>query len=106
MCHQVWCVKNAALLGVQLDRLEAEISGYVEGSAGDEEEETGRGFARIAYQVMVDSPNPVEKIRTVVDAATRRCPAFVTAARGTRIELTIIHNGVKADERTYGGKRT
>jgi uncharacterized OsmC-like protein len=30
MCHQVWCVKSAALFDIQLNRLEGEISGVVE----------------------------------------------------------------------------
>src|SRR5512144_2684501 len=50
MCHQVWCVKSAALLDVQLDRLEGEISGYIEPGTGDTEQEVARGFGRIAYK--------------------------------------------------------
>jgi uncharacterized OsmC-like protein len=102
MCHQVWCVKSAALLDAPLDRLEGEISGYIEAGTGDADQEVARGFARIAYTVTVDSPIPAETIQSIVDAATRRCPAFVTVARSTPIDLTIIHNGVSLGERRYG----
>ena len=102
MCHQVWCVKSAALLDVQLDGLEGEISGYIEGGTGDTEEEVARGFGRIAYKVTVDSPNPPETIQSIVEAATRRCPAFVTVARSTPIDLTIVLNNVNLGERRYG----
>ncbi len=102
MCHQVWCVKSAALLDAQLDRLEGEISGYLEAGSGDTEQEVARGFGRIAYKVIVDSPNPPEAIQSIVDAATRRCPAFVTVARSTPIDLTIIHNGADLGEQRYG----
>ena len=92
MCHQVWCVKSAALSEVRLERLEGEISGYL--ASGD--------FDHVAYTVTVDSPNSVEEVQTVVDQATRRCAAFLTLERGTRIDVTLLHNGVKTHERTYG----
>src|SRR5439155_15331465 len=37
MCHQVWCVKSAAVADVELSRLEGEISGYIESGTGDTE---------------------------------------------------------------------
>jgi hypothetical protein len=37
-----------------------------------------------------------------VEAATRRCPAFVTVARSTPVDLTVIHNNVNLGERRYG----
>src|SRR5262249_17166255 len=35
MCHQVWCVKSAAVADVALDRLEGEISGHLATRGGD-----------------------------------------------------------------------
>ncbi len=57
MCHQVWCVKSAAVADVQLDRLEGEIAGFVEPGGGDAEREVERGFDLIKYKVTVESPN-------------------------------------------------
>jgi uncharacterized OsmC-like protein len=105
MCHQVWCVKSAAVADVQLDRLEGEIAGFVEPGGGDAEREVERGFDLIKYKVTVESPNPPEAIQSIVEAATRRCPAFVTAARATPIEVTIQHNEKTLGERTYGKGR-
>jgi uncharacterized OsmC-like protein len=101
MCHQVWCVKSAAVADVQLGRLEGEISGYVEPGGGDADREVERGFLRITYRVIVESPNPPDAIRSIVDAATRRCPAFVSAARAIPIELTILHNEQDLGAKTY-----
>lgn len=103
MCHQVWTVKSAAYMDVKLDALEGEISGYVErgapaGAASDE----GRGFSRIAFTVSVESPNPSEEICRIVAEAGRRCAAFVTVARATPIDVTIVHNGKTIDARSYG----
>jgi uncharacterized OsmC-like protein len=101
MCHQVWCVKSAAVADVELSRLEGEISGYIESGTGDTEKEVERGFSRITYKVTVDSPNPPDAIQSIVEAATRRCPAFVSAARSIPIEVTIQHNEKNLGAKTY-----
>src|SRR5215475_5548318 len=71
MCHQVWCVKSAAVSDVQLNRLEGEISGFVEAGGGDAEREAERGFDLVKYKVTVESPSPDEAIQSMVEAATR-----------------------------------
>ena len=101
MCHQVWCVKSAAVADVQLDRLEGEISGYIEAGGGDAEREVERGFSRITYKIAVESSDPSDAIQSIVEAATRRCPAFVSAARSIPIEITILHNEKNLGARTY-----
>jgi uncharacterized OsmC-like protein len=86
---------------VELNRLEGEISGFIEPGSGDTEKEVERGFSRIAYTVTVDSPNTADAVQAIVDAATRRCPAFVSAARSIPIELTILHNEKNLGAKTY-----
>src|SRR5262245_17718736 len=99
MCHQVWCVKSAAVADVRLERLEGEISGYV--AQGDSPRKGG--FERATFLVTVDSPSPSEEVKRIVAQASDHCTAVVTFARGARIELTLMHNGQKIDERAYGG---
>ncbi len=101
MCHQVWCVKSAALADVELNRLEGEISGYIEQGTGDADNEAERGFSHIAYKVTVESPGSSESIQSIVEAATRRCPAFVSASRSISIELTILHNQKELRAKIY-----
>src|SRR4030095_7213338 len=67
MCHQVWCVKSAAVADVQLDRLEGEIAGFVEAGGGDTDKEVERGFDLIKYKVTVNSPNQPEAIQSFVE---------------------------------------
>jgi uncharacterized OsmC-like protein len=98
MCHQVWCVKSAAVADVALNRLESEISGYVETGGAAEAE---RGFSRITYKVTIDSPASADAIHSIVEAATRRCPAFVSASRSIPIEVTILHNERNLGAKTY-----
>jgi uncharacterized OsmC-like protein len=101
MCHQVWCVKSAAVADVQLSRLEGEISGFIEAGTGATEKEVERGFSRITYKVTLDSPNAADAIQSIVEAATRRCPAFVSAARSIPIEVTILHNEKNLGSKIY-----
>ena len=101
MCHQVWCVKSAAVADVRLDRLEGEISGFLEAGGGEASQEVERGFDLIKYTVTVESPDSADAVQSIVEAATRRCPAFVSAARSVPIELTIAHNGQDRGAKTY-----
>jgi uncharacterized OsmC-like protein len=100
MCHQVWTVKSAALADIRLDRLEGEISGYV--AHGDSARKGG--FERVTFTVTIDSQSPAEEVKKLVEKASGSCTAFVTLARGARVELTLMHNGKKTDERTYEGR--
>jgi uncharacterized OsmC-like protein len=101
MCHQVWCVKSAAVADVRLDRLEGEISGFVEAGGGETGQEIERGFDLVKYTVTIESPDSADAVHSIVDAATRRCPAFVSASRSIPIELTIVHNQQNRGAKTY-----
>ena len=105
MCHQVWCVKSAAVADVQLDGLEGEISGLVEpgGSEGGQEKE--RGFDLVHYTVSIQSPSGGDAVQAIVDAATKRCPAFVSASRAMRIEVTILHNEKNLGMKVYDRRK-
>jgi uncharacterized OsmC-like protein len=98
MCHQVWCVKNAALADVRLENLEGEISGYV---ARPDSPRKG-GFDRATFTVTIDSPNSSDDVKRIVNRASDGCTSFVTFARAARIDVTLIHNGQKIEERSYG----
>jgi len=101
MCHQVWCVKSSAVADVRLDRLEGEISGFIEAGGGDAGKDVERGFDLIKYTVTVESPDSADSIHSIVEAATRRCPAFVSASRSIPIEVTIVHNQKNLGAKTY-----
>lgn len=100
MCHQVWCMKTAALRDLTLDRLEGEIAGYVENSP--RASDGGRGFGRVTYRVELDSGITTDEAKELVQHAATACPAFVSMARCAPIELTLLHNGQTILERTYG----
>ena len=105
MCHQVWTVKSAAHMDVKLDDLEGEISGYVErGAPAGASPDEGRGFARVTFTVTVSSPSAPMEVQKVVAEASKRCAAFVTVARSTPVEVTVVHNGSTIEQRTYGPK--
>ena len=95
---EVWCVKNAALADVRLENLEGEISGYV---ARPDSPRKG-GFDRATFTVTIDSPNSSDDVKRIVNRASDGCTSFVTFARAARIDVTLIHNGQKIEERSYG----
>ena len=97
-------MKSSAVSDVQLDRLEGEIAGFVVAGEGDAGKEVERGFDLIKYTVTVASPNSADTIQSIVEAATRRCPAFVSASRAIPIELTILHNEKSLGTKTYDKK--
>lgn len=105
MCHQVWCVKSAAVADVQLDRLDGQVSGFVEAGGNEGGEEKERGFDLITYTVTIQSPNSADAIQAIVEAATKRCPAFVSASRAIPIEVTIVHNENNLGMKTYDRRR-
>ncbi len=91
MCHQVWCVKSAALLDVQLDSLEGTIQGHLE-PGGYSRADSGHGFERIDYEIVVDSSDSAEKVKAVVAKANKRCPAFCTTIKAVPVALKVTLN--------------
>src|SRR4029450_11673906 len=62
MCHQVWCVKSAAVADIQLSKLEGEISGYVEPGGGGVERKIKRVFSQTTYPVAIKTPSPPKAV--------------------------------------------
>lgn len=103
MCHQVWLVKSSAVEGVQLDRLECQLAGYV-GPTDTGDPADRSSFVKMEHLVDIDSPNSAGEIQRVVELAAHRCAAFVAVKQTVPIEMTIQHNGQKIAELTFGPK--
>src|SRR5262249_9162518 len=93
MCHQVWCVKAAALLDVRLESMEGNIGGHLSADGAYSKEDVENGFEKISYEVAISSPNEPDKIIAVIEKAGMRCPAFGTVKRAVPIDLKVVHNG-------------
>ncbi len=91
LCHKVWIVKTAALMDLQLERLEGEISWW-----------NDTPTARIVYSVFIDSGHSDDDIKTIVTDGAKGCVAFKTMEKAVRIELTVEHNGNTILEQTLG----
>ncbi len=91
LCHKVWVVKSAALKGLELARLEGEISLYAD-----------EPIPRIVYKVFIDSAHTDDDIATIVEDGAKGCLAFRTMERAVRMELTVEHNGKTILEQTRG----
>ena len=91
MCHKVWVVKTAAVMDLQLERLEGDISWFAD-----------EPIPRIVYNIEVDSANSDADIKAIVDGGAKGCPAFRAMERAARIEVNVAHNGKKIHEQVYG----
>lgn len=91
MCAQVWIVKMGAVAGVPITGLRTRARAFLE-PMGD----GPRGFERIDFTARIDTDwaeDRDEELRQAVAAGLNGCPAYVTASRSTRIDVTIVHNG-------------
>ena len=93
MCHQVWCVKAAALLDARLESVEGNINGHLSPDGAYSKEDMENFFERISYEVAISSPEEPAKIIAVVEKACLRCPAFGTVKLAVPIDLKVVHNG-------------
>jgi uncharacterized OsmC-like protein len=104
MCHQVWCVKAAALLDARLDSVEGSIGGHLSPDGAYSKEDVENFFEKISYEVAIGSPEPAEKVIAVVEKAGLRCPAFGTVRVAVPIDLKVVHNGNVILEKTLTPK--
>lgn len=105
MCHQVWCVKAAALLDARLESVEGNIGGHLSPDGAYSKEDIENFFERISYEVAISSPEEPAKVIAVVEKAGLRCPAFGTVKRAVPIDLKVIHNGKVILERNLTPSR-
>jgi uncharacterized OsmC-like protein len=93
MCHQVWCVKAAALLDVKLDSVEGSIAGHMPADGAYSKEDVENAFEKISYEVVIGSLHEPAEVIAVVEKAGLRCPAYGTIRLAVPIDLKIVHNG-------------
>lgn len=101
MCHQVWCLKSAALLDVKMEALDGNLHGHLQAGGSYSMEDTDSCFERLAYEILVQSPDSSEKVTAAVEKASRRCPAFGTVRLAVPIEMTVVHNGKLVLEKVF-----
>ncbi len=92
MCHQVWCIKSAALLDVKLESVEGTIGGHLSAEGSYSKDDRNSTFDKISYELRVKSPEPPGRIVAMVEKASCRCPAFGTVRLAVPIDMKVIHN--------------
>lgn len=101
MCHQVWCIKSAALLDVRIDSLKGSINGHLSTMGSYTKEDADSSFEKLSYEIDMESPDSSEQIAATVKKACRRCPAFGTVKLAVPIEMIVNHNGKKILETRF-----
>jgi uncharacterized OsmC-like protein len=97
MCMASIYGEGAADLGISLEAVEVRVKGDLDLKGLLDFDGRGYGdrpgFSKIAYTVSLQSREPVEKIKTLIQRVERACPAHNTILRGTQAELTYRING-------------
>jgi len=92
----------AALRDITLDGLEFTIRGYFDRRGGRVAGVPNRGFDEIRYETRIQSPEPPERIRALVEEAERHCYVLGTLKRAARLLGRIMLNGALLMEVAHG----
>jgi uncharacterized OsmC-like protein len=93
----------AALKDLRIDALEFAIRGYFDRRGGRLSEVPNRGFEEIRYETRIQSPEPPERIRELVEEAERHCYVLQTLKRAAKITAQIFLNGTLLMEIAHTG---
>ncbi len=97
MCMASIYGEAAADMGLTIDAIEIRVRGDLdmEGILDLHGDGYGRrpGFSKIAYTVHVASKERPQRLRELLSAVERRCPAHNTVLHGTRGDFTYLVNG-------------
>jgi uncharacterized OsmC-like protein len=91
----------ASLKDITLDGLEFSIRGYFDRRGGRVAGLPNRGFEEIRYETRIQSPEPAERIKELVEEAERHCYVLSTLRRAAKVSARIILNGVPLMEFTH-----
>lgn len=83
----------AALRNIRLDTLEFAIRGYFDRRGGRLRDMPNRGFDEVRYEIRIESPEPSERIRELVEEAERHCYVLSTLKRAVKITARALLNG-------------
>jgi uncharacterized OsmC-like protein len=83
----------AARNEIRLDALEFAIRGYFDRRGGRLPGMPNRGFDEIRYEIRIDSPEPPQRVKELVEEAERHCYVLSTLKRAARISARALLNG-------------
>jgi uncharacterized OsmC-like protein len=83
----------AALRDLTLEKLEFHIRGYLDRRGGRVAGVPNLGVTEIRYEIHIESPEPPERIRALVEEAERHCYVLNTLRRAATIQARVVLNG-------------
>jgi len=83
----------AALREIRLDALEFAIRGYFDRRGGRLSGMPNRGFDEIRYEIRIESPEPPQRVKELVEEAERHCYVLSTLKRAAKISARALLNG-------------
>ncbi len=91
----------AALKEITLEALEFSIRGYFDRRGGRVASLPNRGFEEIRYETRIQSPEPAERIKELVEETERHCYVLSTLRRAAKVSARIVLNGALLMEFTH-----
>ncbi len=93
-CQEIMYVAYAALMGLQLDRVEVSLKGYMDlRGMFAVDDSVPSGFERVRYEVQLTSPEPPERIQALVNMVQNHCPVLDILTRPVPVEGAVWLNG-------------
>ena len=92
-CVQGWCAKGSALVGVDVDGMELDITSFLDmrGEHGFEDVPANPQWLILDFRV--DSPSSAEQVLEMVDWGILRCPLSALLKKAVPVYERISHNG-------------
>ncbi len=95
-CQEIMYAAFAAVMDIQLDKVEVNVKGYLDlKGLLALDETTPAGFTEIKFDTRIESPEDREKIRVLVNLVEKHCPVLDTLNRPVSVTGKIRHNGDK-----------
>lgn len=96
-CENVTFARNAALMGVPVEKLTTRVIGHWNRKGQFEIEGKNPSFTDITVEFNVVSSVEPEKVAEVAKATFRRCPMHTTISKATNVYEKLVVNGNKVE---------
>lgn len=92
-CQEIVFAVYAAALGIQLDQVEVLVEGDIDSRGFFGVAEVNPGFSEVRYLVRLESPEPPERLRELVEQVKQHCPVLDILQRPLPVTERVEVNG-------------
>lgn len=93
-CENVIFAREAALSGIEVQRLETTVTGRWDRRGLFEIDGVEPAFTEVTVETKVTTRDSVERVAEAARATHRRCPVHATLRKGTNLNFALVVNGM------------